>query len=351
MDSFLVGAQVLLAGVFALAGTAKLFDLTASRRAVIDFGVPQSAGRVIGTLLPLVELATAVLLIFHPMSRWGALVALVLLLAFIGGIANALRQGKDVDCGCFGPVYSGTASTPTLIRNAVLAALALVYVIEGPGPAIDDWVGARTAAELIAIATTIALVALAALSWILWRKTRTLQRMVDEAPEHRPDPEGLPLQTLAPSFTLPDKHGEIQTLESALAAGKRVVLVFMDAGCGPCKTVGHKLARWQSVLADRLTIAVISAGSAQLADGVWDEYGIDALFDANDEVSRAYLLKSTPTALIVEPDGRIGSMPSAGVHGVEVLVRLALRDSEPAARQEVGAPRLPRVLTVEPGPR
>src|SRR5918995_5476130 len=42
MDSFLVGAQFLLAGVFALAGTAKLFDLKASRQAVLDFGLPKS---------------------------------------------------------------------------------------------------------------------------------------------------------------------------------------------------------------------------------------------------------------------------------------------------------------------
>ena len=351
MDSFLVGAQFLLAGVFALAGTAKLFDLTASRRAVIDFGVPQWAGRVVGTLVPLAELAIALTLLFHPTARWGALAAVVLLLAFVGGIANALRQGKDVDCGCFGAVYSATASTPTLIRNAALAALALVVVLEGSAPAIDDWVGARSAAELVAIATAIALVGVAALAWILWSKTRTLQRMLDEGPEHKPDPEGLPLGALAPRFALPDKHGEIHTLESSLAEGKRVVLTFMDAGCGPCKVVGHKLARWQSALADRLRIVVVSAGTPQLADGVWDEYGIDVLFDANDELSRAFLLKSTPTALIVEPDGRVGSMPSSGVHGVEVLVRLALRSSGPAERMEIGATHMPPVLMVDPGTR
>lgn len=349
MDSFLVGAQFLLAGVFLLAGTAKLFDLTASRRAVIDFGVPQSAGRVVGTILPVVELATGLALLFHPTARWAAAVALVLLLAFVAGIANALRQGKDVDCGCFGPVYSATASTLTLVRNAVLAALALLVVIEGPAPAIDDWVAERTAAEIVAIVATIALVALAALAWILWSKTRTLQRTLDERPEQAPDPEGLPLETRAPRFGLPDKHGRTHTLDDALAAGRRVVLVFMDAGCGPCKTVGHKIARWQAVLADRVNITVISAGTPELADGIWDEYGIDVLFDARDEVSRAYLLKSSPTALIVEPDGRIGSTPSAGVHGVEVLVRLALQGVQPAEPRVIETPHMPAVVTVEPG--
>ena len=37
----------------------------------------------------------------------------------------------------FGPVYSGTASTPTLMRNTVLAGLALVFILRG------TWTGDR----------------------------------------------------------------------------------------------------------------------------------------------------------------------------------------------------------------
>jgi uncharacterized membrane protein YphA (DoxX/SURF4 family) len=159
MDSFLVGAQFLLAGVFLVAGIAKLFDLNGSIRAVFDFGVPEWAAPTVGRVLPVVEAATGVALLFHPTARWGALAALVLLLAFMAGVANAMRQGKDVDCGCFGPIYSATASSPTLIRNGVLAALAFVVVLEGPAPAIDEWVSERSGAELVAIGATIALVA------------------------------------------------------------------------------------------------------------------------------------------------------------------------------------------------
>ena len=40
---------------------------------------------------------------------------------------------------------SGTPVGPwTLVRNGVLAALAAVLVIHGRGPAIDDWVAARS---------------------------------------------------------------------------------------------------------------------------------------------------------------------------------------------------------------
>ena len=349
MDSFLVGAQILLAGIFALSGTAKLFDRAGTRQAVRDFGAPAWAAPVVAVALPLVELGIAVALLFHPTARWGALAALLLLLIFIAGVANALRQGKDVDCGCFGRVYSATAGTATLIRNAALAALALFLVVKGPAPALDGWVSERSAAELVAIVLTIVVIPLAAVVWWLWDRTRKLEVALDDARRRVVVPEGLPRETLAPTFALPDKHSEIHTLDSALARGKRVVMVFMDAGCAPCKRIGPRLARWQSVFADRLTLVVVSAGSREQGEGVWDEHGIDALFDAGDQLARAYAVRSFPSALIVEPDGRIGSMPANGGHGVEVLMRVALSDEEPAARAMVESAGVPSVLQVEPG--
>ena len=349
MDSFLVGAQILLAGVFLLAGAAKLFDLKGSVQAVFDFGVPQWAAPIVGRVLPVVELATGVALLFHPTARWAALAALVLLLAFVAGVANAMRQGKDVDCGCFGAVYSATAGTPTLIRNGALAALALLVVLEGPAPAIDEWVSERSAAELVAIGATIVLVAVTGLAVWLWSRNRLLKRALEEAPTPHPDPEGLPLETAAPTFALSDKHGQLHTLESLLARGNRVVLTFMDAKCNPCKSVGPLLARWQSVFADRVTMIVVAAGPPEASGGVWDEYGIDVLFDSAEEVARAYLVRSFPSALIVEPDGRIGSTPANGGHGVEIAVRLALTGAEAPHGSGIAGPAAPTVLQVEPG--
>jgi hypothetical protein len=146
-----------------------------------------------------------------------------------------------------------------------------------------------------------------------------------------------------------DKHGQLHTLESALARGNRVVLTFLDASCSPCKSVGPLIARWQSVFADRITLLVVAAGPPERSHGVWDEYGIDVLFDAAEEVSPAYLVRSFPSAVIVEPDGRIGSTPANGGHGLEVAVRQALRSREPAVADEPTATSAPTVLQVEPG--
>lgn len=53
MEATLLGARLVLALVFAVAGAAKLADLAGSRRAIGDFGVPAALAAPLGTLLPL----------------------------------------------------------------------------------------------------------------------------------------------------------------------------------------------------------------------------------------------------------------------------------------------------------
>ena len=132
MDSFVLGVQLLLAVVFATAGVAKLLDQPGSRSALEGFGVPTRVVPVAAWLLPLVELATAVALVVHPTARAGAIAALVLLLAFIGGIASAMSRGEAPDCHCFGQLHSAPAGRGTLVRNAALSGLAAIVAVHGP---------------------------------------------------------------------------------------------------------------------------------------------------------------------------------------------------------------------------
>jgi peroxiredoxin len=333
MDSFVVGVQVLLAAVFGLAGGAKLFDLRGSRRAVADFGVPPGAASVLGVALPLAELATAIALLVPATAGAGAIAALILLLCFVAGVARAMRKGLDVDCGCFGPVYSATAGSATLARNAVLAALAAVAVVHGPVD-IGDWVSERSSGELV-LAAAILVAALGAVAWWLWKQNRDLQRAAAEraasgqdepsmAPQQ--EPQGLPVGTAAPDFELKNLRGETQTLQSLLAPGLPVALTFMAAGCGPCGKLRPELARWKTAFGDRLTVVVISSGSHEQVRERWQEVDVDdVLLDGTDKVLMAHRLRATPNCVLIAPDGTIASTPAAGVHGAEVLFRLALR--------------------------
>ena len=174
MATAVLALRLVLAGVFLTAGIGKLRDLPGSRRAVADFGVPERAARVVGLLLPLAEIAIAVSLVPAPSARWGALAAAILLAAFIAGIARALSRGEQPDCHCFGQIHSEPAGRSTLARNAVLLAFAGVIVVYGSGPALDDWVSARSAAELAAVGLGICAVAATAYAWTLRARNQTL---------------------------------------------------------------------------------------------------------------------------------------------------------------------------------
>lgn len=332
MDSFAVGIVLVISAIFAVAGVAKLFDLKGSRQAVSDFGVPPRFVRAVGLLLPLTELAIAVALLIHPVARVAAVAAAALLLVFIAGVAYAMRRGKDVDCGCFGRIYSATAGSLTLVRNGVLAALALVVVVRGPGPALDAWIGDRTAAELVAIALGTAAVILALVLVLMWHDLkkahgelaeRTTQ--LSEAQEAvTPKPAGLPLGSAAPEFSLPDRHGHPRTLGSLLERDRPLVLVFTSPTCGPSNKMVRDLARWQSALSEEVAIAVIASGSHSANAELWEDHPeTTILLDPDDEVADAYSIAATPVALPLHPDGRVAGMPFGGNHGVEMVIRLA----------------------------
>ena len=149
MDAALLIARLVLAGVFALAGVAKLSDLEGSRKAIIDFGLPAVLASPLALLLPLAELAVAAALIPASTAWWGALGALGLLMLFVVGISLNLARGRKPDCHCFGQLHSAPAGWKTLARNGVLAAVAGFVLWEGfdvAGPSAISWLGALSAA-------------------------------------------------------------------------------------------------------------------------------------------------------------------------------------------------------------
>jgi uncharacterized membrane protein YphA (DoxX/SURF4 family)/peroxiredoxin len=327
VGSLLLGIRVALAAVFAMAGTAKLLDGPGTRRSLSEFGVPSRALPVAALLLPLLELATAVALIPPGTARWGALAALALLLGFIGGIANALARGEAPDCHCFGQVHSAPAGRSTLVRNTVLAAFAAVVVWKGPGPSITDWVSARTPAELVAVAAGAGAIALAGLALRFWLDRRRLQ---DELAAARAElaalPPGLPVGAHAPRFGLRDLEGERRTLESLLARGLPVVLVFVSPTCASCRRLFREIGRWQASLSDRLTVIAISSGTVAENRPIAGEHGItEMLLQQRSEVLRDYRVRNTPSALVVAAGGTIASAAAEGLLTIEPLIRLTLR--------------------------
>jgi uncharacterized membrane protein YphA (DoxX/SURF4 family)/peroxiredoxin len=323
-----LGLRVLLAAVFITAGVGKLLDLQGSRRAVTDFGVPERAARVVGVLLPLAELAIGLALIFRPSARWAALAALILLSAFIVGIARALARGEEPDCHCFGQIHSAPAGPLTLARNALLAAFAVVVLAYGQGPALDAWVSARSTAELVAVAAGIWAFAATAYALSLASEVRRLKGNLSLAQQQAAQGirSGIPVGTEAPAFALPDLHGRTVTLTALLDLGQPLLLVFMNPGCGPCATMLPRVQQWQETLSARLTIAVVSAGTAEQNALAGEEGLKHFLLQDHKEVADMYGAQVTPSAVFVSRQGKIASALGEGEQGIEPLMRLALRD-------------------------
>jgi methylamine dehydrogenase accessory protein MauD len=309
------------------------------------------------------ELAVAVALIPAALAWWGAVGALALLLLFIAGIALSLARGQRPECHCFGQLYSLPAGPATLIRNSLLAGLAGLVVWQGPDGVGSDplvWFTGLTTTQVVVTALGLAaLVAVLAEAWLLYHLLRQNGRLLlrIEALEARlsptaphttaePLPEaGLPIGRPAPAFRLPNLKGGEITLDGLRAGGKPVLLVFSDPGCGPCSALLPEVARWQKEHAERLRIALISRGTAEANQRKLSEYAVaDVLLQHDREVMDAYQAAGTPSALLVDPDGAIGSTLAGGAQAIAELVARTIEGALPNAVRVLAPVRAPSTV-------
>ena len=339
MGLALLIARLLLAGVFVVAGLAKLGDLAGSRQAVRDFGVPAVLAAPFGVLLPLAELTVAIALIPPASAWWGALGALLLLLLFLAGIGYNLARGRQPECHCFGQLHSAPVGWPTLVRNLVLAAITCFVVGLGRVNAgLDDvsWLGALPMAQRIELFVGVILLALlAALVWILFQvlgQQGRLQLRLEAVEAQltaggvastRALP-GLSVGTSAPAFRLADLNGETSTLDELRANDKPILLVFSDPDCGPCKALLPEVGRWQHKYASKLTLAVLSRGTPEANRKATRHTVTHVLLQQDNEVVQAYQVRGTPSAVLVLPDGTIGSPLAQGADAIRALAARAV---------------------------
>jgi peroxiredoxin len=210
----------------------------------------------------------------------------------------------------------------------VFAALALVILAHGSGPAVNTWVDARSAAVLVAIGAGIC--AAAALAYALSLRAEVARLKVDLGVARRGASggrRGLPVGADAPPFGLRSLQGEIVSLTALRERGHPVLLMFMSPRCGPCNAFLPTIQQWQETLSERMTMAIISTGNPELNE-IFNESGLEyVLLQDEREVADLYGVDLTPAGVFVTPGGKVASPPGEGQQGIEPLVRLALRDS------------------------
>ncbi|HEU4684818.1 MAG TPA: TlpA disulfide reductase family protein [Nitrospira sp.] len=112
--------------------------------------------------------------------------------------------------------------------------------------------------------------------------------------------------TPAVSFDLKGLDG---SLASRDLAGKMVLLNFWATWCGPCKEEMPSLARLQNRF-DPSLVRVVTVTADHHPSGIkqfLNHLGITlpVLFDDDQEVSRAFMVRGLPTTVLIGPDGHV----------------------------------------------
>ena len=92
-----------LAAVWLISGGIKVSDPNQTYIAVKAYDLlPGSVVSVVAAAVPFLELAVGALLLLGLGTRLVAAVSAVVLVAFIGAVAQSWARGLTIDCGCFG---------------------------------------------------------------------------------------------------------------------------------------------------------------------------------------------------------------------------------------------------------
>ena len=324
--------RIALSGVFGVAGVTKLIDPRGTRDAVKNFGAPEPLVPAVSLVLPIVELAIAVGLLFTDSSRVSALAALLVLMLFILAISVNLARGRTHDCHCFGQLYSRPLGWPTLARNITFA-LGAVFVLwqsdTTPGSDIVSTLAQLNSYQWLALLGAVAVV----IGGLIYLQQRQ-KRLANEPPAA---PVGLPLDSEAPPFELAAYAGGTTSLSELLAYGKPLLLIFTNPTCGPCVVLFEEVKEWQHSHSKQLTIALLSFGTIKENFVNVARNGLgQVLLQQKREVAEKYGANLTPTAVVVNTSGRIASPLAAGADEIRALLTTVLGNSsiEGGRRQE-----------------
>lgn len=138
-------ARALLSLLFASAATHKLRDVASFRTALAAYELlPPLWTAPVGAALIAAEAGVAVGLWLPRVGPVAGVAAAALLALYAGAIAVNLTRGRrDIDCGCAGPRRRQPISGAFVVRNAVLAAVALASALPASARALS-WIDVVT---------------------------------------------------------------------------------------------------------------------------------------------------------------------------------------------------------------
>lgn len=125
-----------------------------------------------------------------------------------------------------------------------------------------------------------------------------------EEPTSNKEHDLLPTGTVVPEFTAPDARNGL-TVTSANWHGEPVVLVFVSPTCEACRLVADELADFRRSLRARVVVLChgASAECAEYAAAHFPE--VTVLVDERGAIAGQFLVRHTPTAVLLDGNGRV----------------------------------------------
>jgi peroxiredoxin len=144
---------------------------------------------------------------------------------------------------------------------------------------------------------------------------------------------GLPIGEVAPPVTLPDLTGYTVSLSDF--KGRKTLVLFWNPGCGFCQRMLPDLKAWEENRSNGSPeLLLISTGAVEANQKMGLRSAV--LLDAASAVARQFRGGATPSAVLIDDEGRIASELAVGAPSVLALAGMtkAKAVSPTAERQE-----------------
>jgi thiol-disulfide isomerase/thioredoxin/uncharacterized membrane protein YphA (DoxX/SURF4 family) len=129
-------------------------------------------------------------------------------------------------------------------------------------------------------------------------------------------PAGVKIGQPAPEVKLPNLQGEIVSLEDV--RGEETLVLFWNPGCGFCQRMLPDLKGWEANRPEGAPKLLIVSAGAEEANA---EMGLTStvVLDQGFAVGRAFGASGTPSAVLVDAEGKVASEVAVGAPGVLAL--------------------------------
>jgi hypothetical protein len=122
--------HVMLFLIFLLSGLTKLVDLRSFIDHVIEYKViPKTLARIYGALIPFIELAASLMLLFDDFLDIGLTIIFFLLLSFLIAIRTVLNTKQSIQCSCFGRFFASEVDGFSHVKVIVLGIATLILLV------------------------------------------------------------------------------------------------------------------------------------------------------------------------------------------------------------------------------